>query len=73
MIKYCAINNGLINSVNNVCSRLKRKKSKKTQWMGTDKNGAVNKGEMIAFYKEKKDKKGRSVKAEDIFIGTDHN
>ena len=51
----------------------KEKAAKKLKWMDTDKNGSVSKDEMIAFHKGKKDKKGRPVKAEDIFIGTDHN
>jgi Ca2+-binding EF-hand superfamily protein len=51
----------------------KDKAEKKMQWMDKDLDGAISKTEMLAFYEGKKDKKGRSIKAGDIFVGTDHN
>ncbi|SDW92436.1 EF hand [Lutibacter oricola] len=51
----------------------KEKAEKKLGWMDADKNGSVSLEEMTAFYEGKKDKKGRPIKAKDIFIGSDHN
>ena len=41
--------------------------------MDADKNKTVSLEEMQAFFKGKKDKKGRPMNAENIFLGTDAN
>ena len=51
----------------------KEKAENKVKWMDKDQNNSISLEEMLAFYKDKKDKKGRPIKAKDIFIGQDHN
>lgn len=49
------------------------KAQKKLKWMDSNKDKSVSLDEMKAFYKDKKNKKGEAINANDMFYGFDAN
>ncbi|MEP0214237.1 MAG: hypothetical protein ABJD66_13525 [Cellulophaga sp.] len=47
------------------------KTKKKFGWIDTNKDNAIDLAEMIAFYKDKTNKKGNKIDAELLFLGLD--